>query len=623
MKKRQVQMMLASMILASITGVGANTKVLASGSEGYKTPVRYTGAQEGKEEYTIEVPALLVPGGEAGNVKLDGLWKSTVTINITAPETVDMKNDIDDEVKTINVNFDDIHQSGDNNQATSVTKPISVDALEGALLGNWEGFIVYNVTATDSNGDELHVHEWESDYTIDKEASCTEDGQKSIHCKSCNEVKDIEVIQGGHQMDETGNCTECNDPAAHQHVWDTDYTIDAEPTCSEDGSKSIHCAGCDETKDVTPIVSTGHNYQNNICTECGQEMVAGLYDVNGNLLATYEESGIDVEIDFNTSSGSANYYGGDKSARKIIANKYPTAKKLVLPDDIGVIGAYAFYYESNLTEIVIPDSVVSIGSKAFSGSAITRVRVPSNIEIWGDDTFSDCTSLKEVIVPEGVTTIGKNAFSMEYSRYSTIKELKLPESLVSIGEGAFYGADIESLYIPNNVEVIGSKAFSNCEYLTDITVGDNNQNYCAVSDVLFSKDKTVLCIYPIGKTKTSYSVPTFVTKIGDYAFYNGKNLTSITVSKGLTHIGKYAFYNTSLVTFTVPASVKRIGASAFWRCEDTLTGITFVDTSYTWYEDGNSVTDYDFVFLNDAAYNVKQLTRDYVLFPSMYDVYRK
>ncbi|MCF0134538.1 MAG: InlB B-repeat-containing protein, partial [Parasporobacterium sp.] len=42
------------------------------------------------------------------------------------------------------------------------------------------------------------------------------------------------------------------------HIWDSEYTIDQEATCTEDGSKSIHCSHCDEKKEVTIIPATGH-----------------------------------------------------------------------------------------------------------------------------------------------------------------------------------------------------------------------------------------------------------------------------------------------------------------------------------------------------------------------------
>lgn len=70
------------------------------------------------------------------------------------------------------------------------------------------------------------------------------------------------------------------------------------------------------------------------------------------------------------------------------------------------------------------------------------------------------------------------------------------------------------------------------------------------------------------------SIPSSVTKIGDYAFYNCTNLTSIELPSGVTEIGDYAFYNcTNLSSLTLPSGVKEIGFSAFYHCK-SLTSVT-------------------------------------------------
>ena len=46
----------------------------------------------------------------------------------------------------------------------------------------------------------------------------------------------------------------------HTHVWDTDFTVDQTPTCTEGGRKSIHCQICNETKDEIAIPATGHSF---------------------------------------------------------------------------------------------------------------------------------------------------------------------------------------------------------------------------------------------------------------------------------------------------------------------------------------------------------------------------
>ena len=124
-------------------------------------------------------------------------------------------------------------------------------------------------------------HDWEKDYTVDKEPTCTEDGSKSIHCSRCDATKDSQVIEklghkyGDWEVTKQPTCTEAGEQKhvcavcgneetqvleALGHDWEKDYTVDKEPTCTEAGSKSIHCSRCDATKDTQVIEALGHKY---------------------------------------------------------------------------------------------------------------------------------------------------------------------------------------------------------------------------------------------------------------------------------------------------------------------------------------------------------------------------
>lgn len=124
-------------------------------------------------------------------------------------------------------------------------------------------------------------HIWESDFTVDKKPTCTEKGSKSIHCSKCDEIKDVtEISETGHSFGEwtvfsfadctAGGveqrvCSECgftdfrNIPP-QEHLWEDDFTVDIAPSCTQSGSKSIHCSLCDVVKDVTVIDATGHTF---------------------------------------------------------------------------------------------------------------------------------------------------------------------------------------------------------------------------------------------------------------------------------------------------------------------------------------------------------------------------
>ena len=141
------------------------------------------------------------------------------------------------------------------------------------------------------------IHSWDAEFTVDKEATCTEEGSKSIHCTECDATKEATVIKkidheyGEWTIDKDPTCTEvgskhkmcsCGDKVIKEisviaHTWKEAATVDKEATCSEEGSMSIHCSVCDEKKDVTEIKKLPHVYSDWIidmessCIETGRK----------------------------------------------------------------------------------------------------------------------------------------------------------------------------------------------------------------------------------------------------------------------------------------------------------------------------------------------------------------
>lgn len=91
------------------------------------------------------------------------------------------------------------------------------------------------------NGD-LGDHTF-GEWTVSKGSTCVADGQKTRKCKVCSytEYEDTDIDPDG-------------------HVWESDYTTDKEPTCTQAGSESIHCSLCDARKDIKEISPKGHDW---------------------------------------------------------------------------------------------------------------------------------------------------------------------------------------------------------------------------------------------------------------------------------------------------------------------------------------------------------------------------
>ena len=128
--------------------------------------------------------------------------------------------------------------------------------------------------------------------------------------------------------------------------------------------------------------------------------------------------------------------------------------------------------------------------------------------------------------PDGelVTAVASSAFFGS----GRISEVVLPDTVTSIGNYAFYSSSLEKITIPKGVTSIGECVFANCKNLTAITVASDNEKFCSMDGVLFSKDKSVIYCYPIGKSGTNYTIRGGVCEIKSAAFLNCDSLTEIT-----------------------------------------------------------------------------------------------
>lgn len=222
------------------------------------------------------------------------------------------------------------------------------------------------------------------------------------------------------------------------------------------------------------------------------------------------------------------------------------------------------------TELIIPATynglpVREIGCDAFNRNQnITKVTLPDSITKIDDRAFGWCYELTNVILPEGLAHIGTQTFN--YCR--KLERIALPTTLTYLGHNAFWRCEkLTQIHIPTGVEYIGAAAFSACSGLKQLTVAEDNANYCAVDNVLYSKDMTMLLCYAAGKPDGSFVVPGTVENLGEAAFRGSRRLAEIILPNGMIHIADDAFYDcVSLTTITIPASVLEIGMNVFGNC---------------------------------------------------------
>ena len=229
-----------------------------------------------------------------------------------------------------------------------------------------------------------------------------------------------------------------------------------------------------------------------------------------------------------------------------------------IPENVKSIGNYAFYKCTTLSSVVIPDKVEQIGNYCFSECrSLTAVTVGNSVKNIGDYAFNSCNAIEKLnFLSTSVERIGDYAFY-----YCDLLKVTIPEGVNEIGDFAFFRCSSAS--IPKSVTQIGVGAFTNVNVSVNVF---NDYYYSDDSKCLFNRDKTELLCFSIRYATGGYSVPSTVTKICDYAFYESP-ITMVAIPDSVNYIGDYAFYNCSeLAVADLPDSADYIGKEAFRGC---------------------------------------------------------
>ena len=323
------------------------------------------------------------------------------------------------------------------------------------------------------------------------------------------------------------------------------------------------------------------------------------------------------------------------NAIRTLNGKYATADGRALIKN----GKVSLYAKASGTEYTIPEGVTTIGSHAFYSSTLTSVTIPESVTAIEDNAFDNCTNLKKVycnaLTPP---TLGTNVFSSNASgrrfyvydeavsayqkiwgysgsiygngsydgsntttiyytstdgnivnsEYLSIKENTYEDGqgkmvvcgkLDNIPTNAFYNKNnLASITIPDSVMDIGFGAFAVCQNLTSFSgkfVTDGG-------DAVIVGDKFIA--FAPKSLKTYYSIPEYVTIIGDNAFTHCHNLQNVTLPNNATYIGDDTFSDCySLESIIIPDNITTIGNNAFWSCgslRDVTIGCNVTNIGY-------------------------------------------
>ena len=322
-------------------------------------------------------------------------------------------------------------------------------------------------------------------------------------------------------------------------------------------------------------------------------------------------------------------------------------EKIVIPDTVKEIGGSAFYGNTHMRSVVLPKGLKEIPPACFQETGLSSITLPETLEIIEHDAFRCTTTdfgshvwhinseLSSVVIPESVTSIEDLAFNGRENLQSITflstknittfgkwvfedtlwykqqpdgpiyfgnllyrykgempNELIVPSTVKGIVGGAFLvktNGNLQKVVLPKGLKIIGTSAFQECR---------------ALNEVILPEDLEVIPSGTFSQTPSlkSIELPDSITVMDDAFDYSG--LTSISIPSGVKTISGFAgctelseveLPNTaeiiaedafarcsSLKSITLPSSLKEIGRSAF--SGSGLTSIEIPDSVITMYK---------------------------------------
>ncbi|MBO5085740.1 MAG: leucine-rich repeat protein [Paludibacteraceae bacterium] len=273
---------------------------------------------------------------------------------------------------------------------------------------------------------------------------------------------------------------------------------------------------------------------------------------------------------------------GDKSSYDGAFEGCSNLFEIVLPNTIDTIGDYAFYGCGKLSYINFPDNLIYIGSVAFEKCALTDVILPNTVKYIGHGAFN-CESLESFTFPEYLEsteypyhlfftyTSGdskkhylnnlknifwncKNEILLSYS--TTHQYVNYNFLYLSATSSNFVSApNIESIAFGENVTIIPDDLCSRCTNLKTVIFG---KNITSIGNSAFYSCSSLMKVV----------IPERVTSIGNSAFSYCSSLTNVVIPEKVTSIGNNAFSGcSSLTNVVIPERVKSIGNYALSDCK--------------------------------------------------------
>lgn len=238
----------------------------------------------------------------------------------------------------------------------------------------------------------------------------------------------------------------------------------------------------------------------------GLEKVYPLADTPKKLIATYsDDSTYEVDCDGTSALTSTEVTSSTQA--------FSAMTSAVIGDCITSIGNGAFSAgsTSSLVKVTVPNSVTSIGERAFYNSrGLKEINIPSGVTRIENYTFYGCRQLSAITIPNTVTRIGNNVFS----NCTALSSVTIPDSVTMIGNSVFtYCNNLSEVTIGSGITSIGQDAFSS-DRITSLTI--NATTPPAIDTGTFGSSYTYPIYVPSASVetyKTAYNWTRYASRI--------------------------------------------------------------------------------------------------------------
>lgn len=246
----------------------------------------------------------------------------------------------------------------------------------------------------------------------------------------------------------------------------------------------------------------------------------------------------------------------------------------------------------NLKNVTIGEGITAVGGAAFFKTAVKKIILPSTVIVVRIDAFRECKQLREVVLNDGLKTIAESAFK----RTESLSEISIPDSVKHIGSGCFAGSGIKSVKFPENnaftailwetffgcqnletvklpdsVNVIDNYAFSKCTSLKNINLGkiqilgSNAFAKTALKKITLTARKICSRAFAQCENLKEADLSGVVAgRLNSYLFFECKNLSEVSLPKEqINAFGDSCFYHTAIKEITFDAKNVVVGQNAF------------------------------------------------------------